>query len=252
MEQYDACRCSFEQAGFTTADCEFLYVDNTAGNSYDGFDGINAFLDSARGRFIIFVHQDVRADFDNRQVLDACLAELNSQDPLWAICGNAGRSLDRLNLAVRITDPHGANRRVGRFPARTYGLDENFFVVRRSANLAVNKVLKGFHFYATELCFVADMLGQTAYVIDFHVRHLSPGNQDESYYAMRDAWRAFRNGKQRAYPAMSTSDISVFSAGTLRARLLTQILQRGFRFRHRRLARALVRLLSRRRAWTDR
>ncbi|MES1942236.1 hypothetical protein T5B8_18438 [Salinisphaera sp. T5B8] len=248
QSQYEACRLSFERAGFDTDDCEYLYIDNTAGNTCDGFAGVNAFLDSARGRFIVFVHQDVRADFDKRPILDERLAALEAKDSLWAICGNAGRSLDRLNLAIRITDPHGADRNLGRLPARTYGLDENFFIVERAANLAVNRSLNGFHFYATELCFVADVLGQSAYVIDFHIKHLSPGNQDSGYYDMRRRWRAFRNKKQRAYPAMSTSDISVFSASSLGSPLLTCLLNWDVMHRRRRLARVVVRLLRRRRA----
>ena len=54
-------------------------------------------------------------------------------------------------------------------------LDKNFLVVRRDANLAVSADLKGFHLHGTDICIVARLLGYTAYVVDFQLRHVSSG-----------------------------------------------------------------------------
>jgi hypothetical protein len=187
---------SFRSGGFGGADCEFLYLDNSASNAFDAFAGYNLFLTEARGDFVILCHQDILLLDEGRSALEARLAELDSVDPAWALCGNAGGA-ESGGLAVRITDPHGADQAIGTFPARAAALDENFIVARRDANLALSHDLRGFHLYGTDLCIVADMLGRSAWVIDFHLRHKSAGKTDGSFYAARLAAiakyrRAFR------------------------------------------------------------
>lgn len=190
--QYDAMRASFAAGGFTVDDCEYIFIDNTSSEQTCAYRGLNRALRTGRGRHVILCHQDVRliADGDTRNDLDARLAELESQDPEWAIAGNAG-GLAPGRLAVRISDPHGRDRRVGEFPVRVTSLDENFIVVRRDANLGFSRDLSGFHFYATDLCLVADILGWNSYVIDFHIEHLSPGNsRSRDFEARKEEFRA--------------------------------------------------------------
>jgi hypothetical protein len=55
--------------------------------------------------------------------------------------------------------------------------DENFLVLRLDTKLAVSADLKGFHLYGTDICIVAHLLGHTAHVVDFHLRHLSKGDK---------------------------------------------------------------------------
>src|ERR1700722_9660723 len=50
---------SFVSHGFTPADCEFLYIDNSESNRFDAFGGYNVFLSEARGDFIVLCHQDI-------------------------------------------------------------------------------------------------------------------------------------------------------------------------------------------------
>lgn len=185
--QYAAMLASFRDRGFTDADCEFLFVDNTGPTQTEAYSGLNALLNAAHAPIVILCHQDVRLIGDNRTALDARLDSLAVSDRAWALAGNAG-GVAPGKLALRITDPHGKNQTVGKFPERVATLDENFIVVRRDARIGFSRDLSGFHFYGADICLNAAMAGYNAYVIDFHLEHLSPGRKAKDFY---DAERAF-------------------------------------------------------------
>lgn len=186
---YDAMRQSFRRAGFTEEDVEFLYLDNSAGNVADGYAGLNHFLRMADGRYVIVCHQDVALDFDDRTVLERRIADMNALDPDWAVLGNAGYGNFAEKLC-RLTDPWGADRKLGQLPCRAKSLDENFLVVKNEANLALSHDLKGYHLYATDLCMIARILGWHCYVIDFHLRHMSGGYGGEKLLSAKRSFVA--------------------------------------------------------------
>jgi hypothetical protein len=186
---YDEMRASFESGGFTPATCEYLFIDNTGPEQTCAYRGLDRMLVEAQGEFVILCHQDVRIVDDALAELEARLAELEVHDPRWAVAGNAG-GIAPGRLAIRITDPHGWNRRVGTLPACVASLDENFLVVKRSARLSFSRDLTGFHFYGTDICLIADVLGHSAYVIDFHLEHLSGGVKAASFGQMEETFRA--------------------------------------------------------------
>lgn len=177
-DQYREMLDSFRAGGFTPANSEFIYIDNSRNNKCDGYAGTNRFLHSARGEYVILCHQDVRLLADNIEQLNRRVEELDKLDPLWAVFGNAGGRYPGC-LAIRITDPKGENTHYGKLPARVVSLDENFMVVRRGANLSVSRDLSGFHFYGTDLCVMAGILGYACYVVDFHLRHLGGASRAE-------------------------------------------------------------------------
>jgi len=186
--EYKLMVTAFLAKGFHTSDCEFLYIDNSDSNIFDAYAGYNIFLQVARGKHLILCHQDILPIDDDRARLDHLLEELNRRDPNWGLCGNAGNTPS--TRAVRISDPWGSDQRVGGpFPIRVTSLDENFIVVRRDANLALSHDLRGFHWYGSDLCIVADILGWNAYVIDFHLQHKSGGNPDNQFVAIRERLR---------------------------------------------------------------
>lgn len=176
-------RESFVHAGFG-ADCEYLFVDNTATNQLDGFAACNLLISRARGERIILVHQDVLLDFDDRRVLDSRIQELEAMDPHWGVLGNAGSSKSG-HPVIRISDPHGANQHSGSLPQEVESLDENLLIVRKDAAIGVSHDLGGFHLYAADLCLHARLLGLKCYVIDFHVRHLSAGRVGAEFWSAR-------------------------------------------------------------------
>ncbi|WP_174280300.1 acyl esterase [Sphingomonas bacterium] len=210
-DQYDRMLSSYRAAGFGD-DCEYLCIDNSRGNVHDAFTGYNAFLVEARGEFVILTHQDVELCFDDRATLEARLRELTARDPGWALCGNAG-GIAVGRVAMRITDPHGDDITLGDLPQPVTALDENFLVVRRDANLCLSRDLSGYHMYGADLCVMADILGHRAYVIDFHLRHLSGGTLDDSF---RTSAAAFDRKYARAFRSrwIQTTVTEVFLSGS--------------------------------------
>lgn len=188
-EQYADMRASLAAGGFAADDCEYFVIDNTGAGQTSAYRGLNAVLAAARGRHVILCHQDVRLIKDDRERLDARLAELDAIDPDWAAAGNAG-GVAPGTLALRISDPHGRDRRVGTLPARVGALDENFIVIRRAANIGFSSDLDGFHFYGPDICVAAAVLGRSSYVIDFHLEHLSAGKKNATFAAAQADFRA--------------------------------------------------------------
>jgi hypothetical protein len=186
--EYAAMLSSFRAHGFSEPSCEFLFIDNSVANAATAYDGLNRMIDTARGRYVILCHQDVRLIADGRADLDRRLAELETRDPDWAVAGNAG-GVGPGRLAMRISDPHGDNRKIGDLPERALSLDENFLVLKRAARIGLSHDLKGFHFYGADLCLSADVMGYTSYVIDFHLRHLSDGVISPAFFQARQEFR---------------------------------------------------------------
>lgn len=189
LDQHAEMVRSFRAHGFDGPDVEFIHIDNTGAGRTDAYRGLNALLGEASGDYVILCHQDIRLVDDGRDALERCLAELDARDPGWGLAGNAG-ARDVGRLALRISDPHGADRSIGPLPARVMSLDENLIVARRAARLSCSRDLEGFHLYGADICLVADVLGWSAWVIDFHVRHLSAGRKDASFHAAERRFRA--------------------------------------------------------------
>jgi hypothetical protein len=186
--QYIGMLASFRAGGFTADDCEYLFIDNSSENHTCAYRGLDAMLSAAAGDVVVLCHQDVRLLTDTRQTLDARLAELEKRDSDWALAGNAG-AVAPGSLALRITDPHGSNQNTSAWPARVMSLDENFIAVRRSARIGFSRDLSGYHLYGADICLNAAMAGYSAYVIDFHLAHLSAGNKGTAFKAAEQAFR---------------------------------------------------------------
>lgn len=179
-EEYNILIDSFKAAGFEDDFCEFIYVDNSKGNKCDAYEGLNKMITAARGKYIILCHQDVELKFDKIDVLEKRIQEVEALDPNWGIISNAGglhlkKSIERVSHI-----DHEINE--GPFPCKVWSVDENFMLIKKSANLSFSKNMNGFHMYGTDICIIANIIGYNAWVVDFHLFHKSNGNMNESFY----------------------------------------------------------------------
>ena len=187
LKQYDLMIQSYGSKGFSNINSEFIFVDNCVSNKLNAYESLNRILNSANGKYIIICHQDVRLHADNIEVLISRLEQLGKIDDKWAIAGNAGGGSEGLK-AQRISDPHGFNRSIGTFPCRVSSLDENFIILRKDNRVALSNNIGGFHFYGTDICLIADILGYSSYVIDFHLMHLGAGKIDSSFFHVKKSF----------------------------------------------------------------
>lgn len=225
--QYNDMLTSFKAKGFDDDTCEFLFIDTAQKNAATAYDGLNSLLNEASGDIVILCHQDVRLIEDDRKVLDTRLDALSQKHPDWALAGNAG-GMAPGQLAIRITDPHGADQRTTPLPARVVSLDENFLIIRRSKRLSFSANLKGFHFYGADICLIADIMGYSSYVIDFHLEHLSPGKKDESYRAAKLAFHEKWSEALRPRWIQTTCSL-LHVAGERRSQTLAPLWERLYR-----------------------
>ena len=182
LKQYSEMKSSFLKAGFDEKQCRYSVFDNFKKNVFDPYETFNCIQQTTTEPYIIFCHQDLLLDqgegFDH---LVQCLEHLEKIDPSWAIAGNAGTN-SHYELVARIADPNNTENWKGQFPQKVHSLDENFLVIKTAAGIQASSSLKGFHFYATDLCLNAILKRHSSYVIDFHLTHLSGGSLNQSFW----------------------------------------------------------------------
>ncbi|MEC4986754.1 MAG: hypothetical protein SAJ37_12955 [Oscillatoria sp. PMC 1068.18] len=182
-------KASFLKAGFDETRCRYTLFDNSQGNIYEPYSTFNKIKQETSEPFLILCHQDVLVNQgDNFEQLTKVLTELDNLDSNWAVVGNAGRNQD-FKLVAKITDPNFTPHWTGQFPQKVHTLDENFLLIKTTANLFCSPELKGFHFYGTDLCLNAILKGYSCYVVDFHLTHLSKGNADWRYRQIEGEFR---------------------------------------------------------------
>ena len=170
---------SFKEAGFYEDFCEYIYVDNSKENKYEAYEGLNKMISVAKGQYIILCHQDIELKFDRLDVLEKRMAEVEALDKDWGIISNAG-GLNLKKVIERISHPtHELN--LGPFPTQVKSVDENFILIKKSANLGFSRNLKGYHMYGTDICLLANTMGYNAWVVDFLLLHKSNGKITDSF-----------------------------------------------------------------------
>jgi hypothetical protein len=185
LKQYEEMKASFIASGFSLESCRYSLFNNSEGNQFDPYQTFNVIKSSTIESYIILCHQDVLIDRgDNFEHLVDLLEELDKYDPKWAIAGNAGIN-SNYEIVANITDPCNTPKWIGKLPHPVYSLDENFLVIKTTANISTSKELKGFHFYGTDLCLSALTNKQTCYVIDFHLTHLSGGTPSTDFWKVQ-------------------------------------------------------------------
>jgi len=179
LQEYQLMLNSYKIAGFSEEFCEYIYVDNSRENKYDAYEGLNKMISSARGQYIILCHQDIELKFDGIDILEKRILEIERLDKNWGIISNAG-GLNLKKVIERISHPtHELN--LGPFPMQVKSVDENFILLKKSANLGFSNNIKGYHMYGTDICILANAIGYSAWVVDFHLLHKSNGVVSDSF-----------------------------------------------------------------------
>ncbi len=186
LEQYIPFVESFTSGGFTKENSRYLYISNIGSNSFEAYAGLNLMIAQATTPYIILCHQDLTLIKDGCAELLTRLNELEKLDPDWAVAGNAG-GIAKGQYAMHITSLDGNVTKLGTLPARVESLDENFIVLKRSANIGFSRDLSGFHLYGTDIVIQAMMRGYTSYAIDFHLHHHGEGKMDKTFYECQAA-----------------------------------------------------------------
>jgi hypothetical protein len=208
---YAEMRRSFAAAGFGADRAHFVELrgDGVA-DGPEPYSKITELITAVSQPFFILCHQDVRLDQGHGiDELLGAIEALEGRDDRWAVAGNAGGTRS-LRVIRNIRDPHGGGSDDD-FPARVHSLDENFLVVRTGTGVGCSPGLSGFHLYATDLCLNALDHGLRSYVIDFRLRHLSPGTKDAAYDAARDRFVAHWNKRFFARYVRTTVELLFLS-----------------------------------------
>lgn len=189
-EKYARLLASFEAKGFTAQNSEFIAVDNSSGNSLDGYRALRSLFPEMRGEFILFTHDDIELTDDGAVELEAALRALDAAEKPWAIAGNAGwTGGSDEELVLCLDDPHGSWNDL-KEAREVVSLDENFLVLSRDRMVFPSLDLDGFHLFATDLCLQARAAGGAAYVIPFHLKHHSGGASSAAFETSRAAFEA--------------------------------------------------------------
>lgn len=187
--EYQEMLTSFVEAGFTKDTCQFVYIDNSKGNTYEAFEGINLFLSSTKGKYTIICHQDILIDSTTMDTLLERIKEIEEYDPKWAVLSNAG-GINLKHTAMHVYHPSKKEHLVEPLlPLKAISVDESFMLINSDVNLSLSSDIKGFHLYGTDICLMADILGYSAYIIDYNIIHKSTGNPGNSFSIIKKQLR---------------------------------------------------------------
>jgi hypothetical protein len=218
-DAYLEMRRSFEEAGFTGERATYVQLSGIDGEGSEPYSTITRLIGSVDAPFVVLCHQDIRPDQGHGiDELLSAVRDLETRDERWAVAGNAGGSRS-LRVVRRIVDPHGGSSG-DPLPVPVHSLDENLLIVRTGTGVRCSPGLTGFHLYGTDLCLNALEAGCRCYVIDFLVRHISPGTKDSGYAAARDRLVAHWSARRAACYVRTTVEVLFLS----RRRVLRMLL----------------------------
>lgn len=176
---YEAMVASFRRAGFNDENTEFLFINNTNGNSHDAYSGLNRMLAMAIGRYAILCHQDIIVR-ESESDLGAVIDEMNRSHPDWAVLSNVGVS-ENGRWAGSYKNLAGESVMQGTLPAPVASVDEHFVVLKSAARIGFSRDIGGFHMYGTDIVTQAGLAGWRAYAIRFMVTHLGHGRMGREF-----------------------------------------------------------------------
>lgn len=161
-----------------TVKFEFIKLNNTKGQFKSAAEALNYGGKKAKGKYLMFVHQDV--DLYSNTWLEEVEKILDKLSKL-GIAGVAGRSKDEDSVITQIK--HGNPPRfVGKMqikkPYEVQTLDECLVIIPKTIFSTLQfdeNVCDNWHLYAVDYCLSVKRLGFDSYVLPIFIYHKSPG-----------------------------------------------------------------------------
>jgi hypothetical protein len=170
-----------------------LHVERNAPSATIAY---NRGLDATTAPYIVFAHHDVFLPAGWDRLLAARIAEVEAQDPNWALMGAFGIGLDGAHIGPVWSSSLGMI--VGRVPLQpipVQSFDEMLIVLRRASGIRWDQTLPGWHMYGTDVVQTARAAGMASYAAGLPCIHndryhdaLGP-DFTAAYRVMQRKWR---------------------------------------------------------------
>lgn len=195
-------RCLLSSLSRLTGDTpafELIPIDNRT-STYYAPTALNHGIDISHADIIIFCHQDISLMPDFFNYVERALAGV---DDRWGVIGCAGRSIDPEHEVGVVYNGHPGeydssyqeklkrswNGKMTRH--RVHSVDECLFIYNKNSKTRFNDFLKGFHFYASDLCMSLIKNKFDVYATYLPVIH--HGTYSSSLHTSDNYWKLFRD-----------------------------------------------------------
>ena len=157
----------------------------------------NAALASAKNDIVILVHQDIYLPRGWFQQLESAIHSLEAIDPQWGVLGVYGITSSGIYHGhLYCNASQIVLGRPFQEPTEVGSLDEVVLILRKSSGLRFDPEMKGFHFYAADICLTARQRGLKNYAVPgfcFHNANgygMFPRSFWQGYFYIRRKWSA--------------------------------------------------------------
>lgn len=183
-------------------DIELIEIDNT-NNQHNCPSALNEGIERASNDIVVLCHQDIEFSADWNEKLQQQLELMEKIDTNWAVLGVFGVDFNN-RYAGHILDPH-ESKPYPPLPRKVQSLDECCLIMRKSSGFRFDEELGGFHFYGGDISLQVRTVGKNIYAIDTCIKHLSPGNVNDSFYKMSEKFMQKWRGIEHDIPIIVTT-----------------------------------------------
>ena len=170
-----------------TTNYELILIDNTQKKVISAAEAFNQEGKKAKGKYIIFTHQDV--DLSSNIFLNNLEIILDSISNL-GIAGVAGKSKEKIivsNIKEGIPPKLSGKIQINE-PVKVQTLDECLFIIPKSLFDRIQfdeQVCSGWHLYAVDYSLSVEEIGLDVYVVPASIYHKSTGESfSREYYSI--------------------------------------------------------------------
>lgn len=157
---------------------ERVAIDNID-NRFSASQALNLGLEQAKGKLIIFCHQDIVFPPGWLSKLFLQVKEVEQQVKSWGVIGFAGRCVDGAQSG-HVMAPWGEIF-IPPLPQQVQTLDELCLVIRKDSGLRFDEYFDHFHLYGADLCLMAACRNMPCFTVDCCLEHLSGGSKSQDW-----------------------------------------------------------------------